>query len=123
MLDEMEAEQYDYSRVERVMLECFASPVWEASENDIYFSLFSNKSEYCHHRLLAFYHAMLGWKSVMITTDRVPVPTYDPAEREEYMSVIDNLEEWVATKYCLLFFMHFGRAPSIPYWSIFRQQL
>jgi hypothetical protein len=69
MLDEMEAERYDYSCVEWIMLGCFASRVWEANKDDIHFSLFSHKLEIRYHRLAAFYCAMLGWKSVMNTTD------------------------------------------------------
>jgi hypothetical protein len=123
MLDEMEVEHYEYSRVERIMLECFASRVWEASEDDIYFSLFSQKSEYRHYRVLAFYHAIVGWKSVMNTTKQVAVPTYDPEESYKYMNVIDELEQWIAETYCTLFFLHFGRAASISYLSIFKERI
>jgi hypothetical protein len=120
MLDEMEVEHYNYSRVERVMLECFGSRAWEASENDIYFSLLSNKSQYHHYRLWAFYCTMLGWKSIMNATDQVPVPVYDPAQSEKYMKAAAKLERWIANTYSLLFFKHFGRAASIPYLSVFR---
>jgi hypothetical protein len=119
MLDEMEAERYDYSRVEWIMLGCFSSQVWETSENDIHFSLFSHKLEIHYHRLMAFYHAMLGWKSIMNSTDRAYLPAYDPKESNEFEQAVDDLEQWIAQKYCTLFFLHFGRAASVPYLCIF----
>jgi hypothetical protein len=93
MLDEMEVEQHNCLHVEQVMIECFASQVWDASEDDIYFLLFSQKSEYRHHHVLAFYCAMLGWKSVMNMTKQVSVPTYDSKKLNQYTMVVHVLEQ------------------------------
>jgi hypothetical protein len=101
------------------MLGCFVSWVWETSEDDIHFSLFSHKLEIRYHHLLVFYCAMLGWKSIMNTTDQPPLPVYNPKESNEFVQAVNNLEEWIAEKYCTLFFLHFGRAASIPYQCMF----
>jgi hypothetical protein len=115
MLDEMEVNRYEYSRVHCLIISCFPSMLWEASTDDLSSSLFSDDLSVCYHRIATFDHAMLAWKSIQKSPNRPQLPNYNQSYPVKFEWEVNLIEEWVANQYCKLFFLHFGRAASIPY--------